>query len=207
MVKRLAIAAVVGALSVTTLSAQTEVQTSVKRKTLAFLAGAVFPLSHEGLTDFWMRGPGGTLVLMFDLNPAVGVGIGADAGLLSFRKKEFGDRYPGIPWQATDLGFFHLYLEWKYTIAPYKRLSPFVGATIGPARVSGASYGTMIDSVRVTYYDLPGRTRLALGGLCGLDFALVRGVALEAEMRCVYLLNDPNAGMLLILHAGGRVTL
>ena len=59
-------------------------------KTIEILGGMTVPLSHEGITDFWLRGPGANVCLMVRMKDNFKVGVGVAAALFYFRRGAFG---------------------------------------------------------------------------------------------------------------------
>ena len=179
-------------------------------RAFTFNGGVSVPVSKKALTEFWNYGAGfslGFLKHIRDSSHAAvhALGVGLDVSILRFKAADFQTRFPSVELRAKNMAFVHAYLRWKYLLHRTKRLSPFVGATIGIAQLTGATYREVIDSVRVTYYDIPSRTRLALGIQGGVAFAFSPSFAVEAEGSWYYVHNDPNIGLGFSLRLGGRV--
>ncbi len=180
-----------------------------RRTALRFFIGGGFgfPLSKAGIKEFWQGGPAVSAAFLVGIRPDVAFGLGADAMLLKFRTSSFTGKYAGVAAQVRDVGYLSLYIAWKYTPFWKKRLAPYIGANIGIAKYTVASYGAVIDGVRKTYYDIPGRARLNAGFVGGTDYVLSRSLALSAEAKVTYMFHDPNAGFGLTLLGGFRFTL
>lgn len=176
-------------------------------RTIEFWAAMGIPVSHEGLTEFWKRGPGAGMNLLFLAANNVVVGAGAEATLLSFRRGTFAERFPGVPLQVEDMVLVHLTLNMRYYLRPSIRMSPYVGLDIGVARLSGAEYKRLVDGVRHTYYEIPATARLTFGASAGVDYYVIKRVALQGEVRSVVVHNDPNVGLLLSLRMGVKLAL
>jgi hypothetical protein len=100
-----------------------------------------------------------------------------------------------------------VYIAMKCALMPSMRFSPFVAATIGATHISEAIYGDVIDSVRVTYYSIPGRNKLTLGISAGADLYLARWITFELEAKANYVHNDPDLGVASFIRGGFRFTL
>ncbi len=176
-------------------------------KTLEVWGGMGLPLTHTSFTDFWKRGPAMGFGLMLRVTDNLKIGVGIEASLYSFRRGTFLERYPGAPLPAQDQTLVHLYLSIRNYFQARSRFSPYLGGDIGFARISGAENKEVINAVRVTYYDIPGTTRLTIGGVAGADYYLARGFALQADVRGIYLHNDPNVGLVLLFRGGVKFKL
>lgn len=177
----------------------------VPRRSIVVTAGLTVPLSHSYLTDFWTMGPGGSFTFFAHVHRLVSVGVGAEGSLLFFRSGAFETQYPGVAYEKRNLGLLHLFLTWRYAFVSQPPVSPFIGASIGAAKATKAVYETTVNGIRTTYYEIPGRTRLAVAGLLGADFFLDRTVALEVEGKALFLYNDPEVGLSLSVRAGVRL--
>lgn len=171
-------------------------------KTVDVTLGATFPISHAGLKEFWMLGPSGGVCFLFKATEQMRLGIGGEASLFSFRRGTFQRAFPEAEIQESLLSTVYLYIALRHYMAPRDRLSPFVGAEIGVLRSTGAEYKPVIDGVRRTYYDVPDIARLTGSVSAGLDYYIFRVIAVQVQGRAVYVVNDPNIGVLLTAHAG-----
>ena len=185
----------------------TPLSPTLKLQTLTFSFGAGIPQSRQGITAFWDAGPSGSMKFMVNVSKPVALGIGLDAAMLKFNEGAFRLSHPTVPVQSKDILLTNVYLAMKYSIMPSMRLSPYVGVTIGASHLSEAVYGDVIDSVRVSYYNIPGRTRLSLGISFGADVYLARWLACDIEAKTNYMHNDPDIGMASFLRGGLRFTL
>lgn len=177
----------------------------IPRRSIVVSGGLTVPVSHIPLTDFWTMGPGGSAAFFAHVHRLVSVGVGMEASSLFFRSGAFETKFPGVSSKKPNIGFLHLYLAWRYAFLSQPPVSPFIGASVGAAKATPAVYETMINGIRTTYYEIPGRTRLAVAGLVGADFFLDRTVAVEVEGKAVYLHNDPEVGLVLSVRAGVRL--
>jgi hypothetical protein len=100
-----------------------------------------------------------------------------------------------------------VYLAMKCIMLPSMRLSPYVGMTLGATRASEAIYGDVIDSVRISYYNLPARSRLTIGFALGTDIYITRWLAVELEAKVNYMHHDPDFGLASFVRGGFRFTL
>jgi hypothetical protein len=180
---------------------------SPRDKTIEILAGVTLPLSHEGITDFWLRGPGANACLMVRMKDNFKVGIGVEAALFSFRLGTFEERYPGVTPEPKDLGLVHVYLAFRNYIRPSLRFSPYIGAQVGFARLSGAEHKEVVNGVLTTYYDIPGTTRLTFGASAGMDYYIFRTMAVQLDVRGMYMNNDPNLGITVSVLLGAKFSL
>jgi hypothetical protein len=176
-------------------------------RTFEIMGGMEFPMSHSGLTGFWMRGPSVAASLYFKASDKVRFGVGIETAVFSFRRGTFAQTYPGVVVQARDLASTYLYIAARDYLQPRWRVTPFFGGEIGVLRCSGAEYKAIVNGVRQTYYEIPGMAHLAASGSAGLDFYLARFVALQVEGRIMYVVNDPDAGILTAVHAGLKFAL
>lgn len=179
-------------------------------RALIFNGGVTVPVSKKGLTEFWGYGPGFSLGFLTHIRDSTrayvnALGFGVDVSVLRFRSDAFQSRFPTVELREKNLTFIHAYIAWKFLLHRTKRFSPFIGATAGISQLTGATYREIIDSVRVTYYDVPARIRLTIGMKGGIDIGLSSGFSVEAEGSWVYVHNDPNIGLGFSLRLGGRV--
>lgn len=178
-----------------------------KRQTLTISFGAGIPQSRTGLTAFWNGGPSGSAKFMVNVSRAVALGIGVDAAVLKFDEPAFRVAYPTVPVQSKDIVMGSVYLAATCLLLPSMRVSPYVGMTVGATHASEAIYGDVIDSVRVSYYDLPARSRLTIGFALGADIYIVRWLAVELEAKTNYVHHDPDLGVTSSVRGGFRFTL
>jgi hypothetical protein len=176
-------------------------------KTLEVLGGMTVPLSHDGITDFWMRGPGVNVCLMVRMKDNFKVGIGGEGALFSFRLGAFNQQYPGVTAEVKDLGLIHVYLAFRNYIRPSLRFSPYIGAQVGFARLTGAEQKAVVNGVLITYYEIPGTAHLTLGASAGIDYYLSRRIAVQLDVRGMYMNNDPDLGIAVSLQLGAKFSL
>ncbi len=174
---------------------------------LLIMGGVAVPVAKQGLTEFWKSGPSGSVMFMVSINRVVSVGAGFDASLLYFKRASFENRYPGVQVAPRDLSFMHVYVAWRADPFVGKRFAPFFGASIGASQMSEAVDQRLVDSVRVTYYSIRNRTRLAVGLHAGLELILTRWLALEAEAKSLFINNDPAVGLAAFFRTGVQFTL
>jgi hypothetical protein len=186
---------------------QTVRQYPLRDKTFELMGGMTFPMSHSGLTSFWMRGPSVAAALYFKANDRIRIGAGFEAAVFSFRRGTFAQSYPGVAVQARDLASTYLYIAARNYLQPRWTITPFFGGEIGVVRLSGAEYKEIVNGVRRTYYEIPGIAHLAASGSAGLDFYLARFVALQVVGRVMYVVHDPDMGVLMAVYAGLKFAL
>lgn len=177
------------------------------RVSLSVTAGYVAPQSKQSLTQFWKGGPGASVCLLMRAAPGFWVGTGLDVSALWFKKSSFAEAYPSVEVQAKNMAWVNLYLLSRYGFIPGGSVHPYIQVAIGGSRLSGAEYKEVIDSVRVTYYEVPARTRMALTCTGGLEIPVARGFSFLAEAAMRYVHNDPNMGIGLLISGGARITL
>jgi hypothetical protein len=180
---------------------------SPRDKTIEVLGGITIPLSHEGITDFWLRGPGMNACLMVRMKDNFKVGIGCEAALFSFRQGAFNQHYPGVTPEIKDLGLLHVYLAFRNYIRPSLRFSPYLGIQVGFARLSGAEQKEVVNGVLITYYEIPGTAHLTLAASAGLDYYVSRTIALQFDIRGMYMNNDPDFGIAISMQLGAKFSL
>jgi hypothetical protein len=178
-----------------------------KRPTLSFSFGFANPQSKIGLTSFWNSGPSGSLSFFVHVSRVFSLGVGADVSSLSFDESAFRSRYDTIAVQDKNIVLSNVYVGWRVLMMPSKRVGPFIGGDIGALRATEARYSEVVDSVRVTYYNVGGSTRFTFGLVGGLDAYVVRWLILHAEARAVYVHNDPDIGVLTFVRGGARLIL
>jgi hypothetical protein len=177
----------------------------IPRRSIVMSAGLTVPVSHHHLTDFWSMGPGGSVAFFAHVHRLVSVGVGVDGSMVFFRSGAFETQFPGVSSEKRNLGLLHLYLAWRYAFVSKPPVSPFIGASVGAAKATSAVFETTVNGIRATYYEIPGRTRLAVAGVLGADFFLDRTTAVEVEGKAVYLYNDPEVGLVVSVRAGVRL--
>lgn len=168
------------------------------------VGGFLFPFAHQSLTSLWNTGGSISVVSYVHVNRYVALGLGLEAGFLKFDSVAFAQIYPGVTLRYQDLGQLHIFVGGRYTLVPSARLTPYVLASVGAAKVSSAVYQERVGGRRVTYYEIPGRTRLALGAGGGLAYQVSRVVLLELEGKALYYHHDPEVGLLATARLGLR---
>jgi hypothetical protein len=173
----------------------------------SIMAGWMEPHSRPLLTRFWKGGPGLAFNILFRGTPDLRVGVGIDACILWFKKSGFSNTYPSVEPLRRDLVWANFYLMSRYTFLRNAPVRPYADLELGASRLSGAEFKQVINGVRVTYYEIPGRTRLALTVAGGLDIPTSDelSIVLEAALRNVF--NDDHIGAGWIYRGGVRVTL
>ncbi len=169
--------------------------------------GFGLPLSRDGIKQFWMGGPTGSLGVLFRMNRSFAAGLGVEGAFLPFDEMAFGTTYPAVSVHHMDVGLVHLFVQAKYTPFGKYRLAPYLAGTLGGARLSNAEYYEVIGGKRVTYYSIRAITRFAAGMGLGTDLMLSRSLYLWAELKGTYIHNDPNIGLWTSLVGGLRFVL
>ena len=177
------------------------------RISVAVTAGYVSPRSKDGLTQFWKGGPGFAVSLLLRAAPGFWVGTGLDVSALWFKQSSFALAYPNVEMQKVNMAWTNLFLLARYGFLPGASVHPYAEVDLGASRLSGAEYKEVIDSVRVTYYEIPARTRLALTLTAGVDIPVSGGLSFLAEGFMRYVHHDENIGIGLGVRGGVRVIL
>jgi hypothetical protein len=178
-----------------------------RKKTVDVMFGTTLPVSHQGLKEFWMQGPAGDVCFLFRASEHMRLGLGLQASLFSFRLGAFAQAFPEAEKQISNLSTVYIYIALRHYMNPRERFSPFVGAQIGILRSTGVEYKAVIDGVRRIYYDIPDISRLAGAVSAGADYFIFRFIALQLQGQAVYVLNDPNIGILISVQAGLKFVL
>lgn len=178
-----------------------------RERTIEIWGGLGHPFNHRSFKRYWMRGPSAGFSMHFRASDHVKIGFGAEATLFSFRAGNFQVWNPGVPVQIKDIVALNVFLSMRRYFQPALRTSPFIGMEVGFTRISGAEYKDFVNSVRVTYYDVPGSLRLTASGTVGIDHYLSRKLAVQAEAHLTYLHNEPNLSLFIGGRAGIKVTL
>ncbi len=178
------------------------------RISLAVTAGFTAPQSKDALTQFWKGGPGVAVKVLLRAAPGFWIGAGADISALWFRQSGFVQAYPSVDVQKKNMAWVNIFVLSRYGgFIRSGLVHPYTEFAIGASRLSGAEYKEVIDSVRVTYYEIPARTRLALTLTGGVEIQVWPRVSFLVEGAVRYVHNDPNVGVALLANGGVRVTL
>ena len=189
-------------------AARRPVRRTQSRPTLIILGGVAQPLSHESVTDFWLRGPAASIAFTIDVQRYLALGLELSGAQFYFDKKAFGTRYPGVPIEAQNAGTIDAFLTMKLMLAPRMIFSPYLTASLGATHWTGASYKEEVPGQpRKVYYDIPRKTRLAGALTLGADIVISRWFAFVVEARTSYVYNDPELGLTGALRGGARFRL
>jgi hypothetical protein len=174
---------------------------------LIIMGGAGIPLSKAPLTDFWRYGPNFSLEFVTTATRRLSLGVGADLTVLRFSYAGFAGTYPsGPPPLDRKVIWWDLYLLGRYVFFPKNLVTPYATLKIGAMRPTPASFKQVVDSVKITYYDIHARARLAAAVSGGVDFTLSSELAFVAEVNAVLVHNDPAFGSAVSLRGGFRIT-
>jgi hypothetical protein len=191
----------------TDLSAQTRTGTAPLpplRRSIRIMGGYAWPVSREPWVIYWKSGPAASVEFLSRIAQPLYIGIGGDVQGFWFRSEKFLRLNPGtglrnLPIALTSIGVIgHLDLTVR------RRLTPYLALSVGIGRVSEAVYVETVDSVRVTHFNIPGRTRLACGIAGGLDYLITRRLAVDLEVKGTYFNNDPAVGWFVVGRSGLR---
>jgi len=173
-----------------------------RRATITVLGGIASPLSKAGLTEFWGMGPSGAAQVLVHVSRSVSMGMGLDIASYVFNSSDFSSKFPTIPVREKNILGVGFHLAAKFVPVPQARLTPFLSAQLGTAQVTPTEYREVVDSVRVTYYNIPRRFRLASNVAAGFDLYIARGFWIELEGKLAYVHNDPSRGTTFLLRGG-----
>ena len=184
------------------------VRRSYARPTLIVTGGVAEPLSHESLTDFWLRGPAASVAFTLDVQRWLALGIEFGGAQFYFDRAAFGLKYPGVPIEAQNAGMIDAHLLAKFMFDPRMIFSPYLTGTLGATHWTGASYKEELPGQpRRIFYDIPRKTRLAAGLTLGADIVLSSWFAVVVEARASTVINDPDLGLTAALRGGVRLRL
>lgn len=170
------------------------------------MGGAGWPLAKESLTDFWRYGPNGMLSFSTAVNRRLSLGLGVDFTIFPFSNAAFGKKFPALTPPDRSVAWMNVFLLARYEFNPNRRVSPYIQVSFGPSRLTQASFIGVQDSVRQTYYEIHPRSRLALGISAGVEIDMTRWLAWVMEANSVFVYNDPEAGMRVVLRGGFKFT-
>jgi len=171
---------------------------------LAVEAGWSWPLAHSGLTKYWGPGPGASVEFLTSVSRYVSLGFDIDGSAYWFRGPAFVTDYPGLPFRNPPVAQIVAGVIGRVTLAPGKKLTPYVGAMLGISHMTGAEYRQVTDTTSTTYFYIPFQTRLAMGVYGGFEYRFNRALAFDAEGRMLYVNNDPNVGASAVVRGGLR---
>ncbi|MEW6509594.1 MAG: opacity family porin [Bacteroidota bacterium] len=182
--------------STSVVPAQTPQRTpsALPTRSVAVVGGMSWPVSHDGIMQYWRGGPSAGTEIAFRVGRRTWIGIEVEASALWFRAGKFGGAHPGVRAEHKHIAHMAIGLTGKYEFAAVRRLIPYVGLSVGASRLTPAIAQEIVDSVRVTYFNIPGRTRLSVGFLGGVSYPLTRWLAIGVEARWLYVHNDPDIG-------------
>ena len=176
----------------------------VRNHSISIQGGWSWPLSHDGLTSYWGPGPAASVEFLTAVNRMVSLGFDFEGSAFWFRGPAFTSAYPKLPFRNPPVAQIVAGVVGRLTIAPGKRLTPYIGALIGISHVTGAEYRVQTDSRRVTDYYIPFQTRLAGSLYGGLEYRISRSLAFDAEARALYVNDDPDVGLTAVVRGGFR---
>jgi hypothetical protein len=176
----------------------------VRNHSISVQGGWSWPLSHDGLTSYWGPGPAASVEFLTGVNRVVSLGFDLEGSAFWFRGPQFSSAFPKLPFRNPPLAQIVAGVVGRLTIAPGKKLTPYVGAMVGISHMTGAEYRVQTDSGRVTYYYIPFQTRLAGSLYAGLEYRISRSLAFDAEARALYVNDDPDVGITAVIRGGLR---
>ena len=205
MVKRAGLPLLLTVLLLSGADAQTASTPPVRKpQELSISAGYLMNASRDVFHRFWRPGPALAAEWSMGVQRSIYIGLELGGALFPFSNTGFQRTYPDIPVQSRTVAMWSVLVQWRFRPALTGNVAPFVSLGTGVARITPASYKVVINGIRVTYYELPGRTRLALGLTAGCDFPLAARMHFRIEGGALYVHHDPDAGALLLFRAGLR---
>jgi len=176
----------------------------VRTQSVSIMGGWSWPLSHDGITQYWGPGPAASLEFLKAVSRTVALGFDLEGAAYWFRGPEFAAANPGVPFKNPPLAQIAAGVVGRFTIAPGKKITPYLSGMIGVSHITGAEYRQDTDSGRVTYYYIPIQTRLAVSLCGGLEYRISRSVAFDAEASALYVHHDPDVGITAVVRGGFR---
>lgn len=165
--------------------------------------GLTSPQGRIGLREFWLSGPGGSVYFQTFTDQYFAIGAGADFSLLYFDERGFAARYPGVKVnEKQNLVLGNIYIDGTVLLLPTFQTRPYITLQVGAEFISQAVFREVIAGVRKTYYDIGGKTRLAVGTGVGVVISLSRTVGIRGEIKGVFVHNDRNVSALIHARAG-----
>jgi hypothetical protein len=178
-----------------------------KRQSLSISYGMGAPQSRSALTSFWTGGPSVSASFFVNVSRVVAMGLGVDVSHLLFNEGAFRNAYPTVPVEASDIYLANIYVGTKISPMPTMRFSPYLTGSVGAMKMTEAQYRKVINEVRVTYYNIPGMTRLSFGIAGGVDIYISRWFALQLEAKSTYVHNDPDVGIATFFRGGFKFSM
>ena len=176
----------------------------VRTHSISVMGGWSWPVSHDGLTKYWGPGPAASAEFLTAVSRTVSLGFDLEGSAFWFRGPVFAADHPSLPFKNPALAQIVAGVVARVTLAPTKRLTPYVGGMIGLSHVTGAEYRQETDSGRVTYYYIPFQTRLAASVYGGVEYKISRSFAFNAEARALYVNDDTDVGITAVIRGGVR---
>jgi len=170
------------------------------------MGGAGWPIAKQSLTDFWRYGPNVMFALTTPVSRRLALGISYDFTVLRFSYAGFAEKYPKLTPPDRKVTWMNVFLLARYEFTPQKQISPYVQLSFGPSRLTPASFTGVVDSVKKTYYEIHPRSRLALGVSAGVEIDMAAWLAWVTEINGVFVYNDTEAGMRVVLRGGFKFT-
>ena len=169
--------------------------TSSRAQVLIISGGIASPLSRVPVTDFWSGGPSMSMQFAVAVNRTVELGVGFEGGMFRFEADEFVRKFPSVLPQDRTIYYGNVFMVMRLNLAPGRRVAPIIAPSLGVLKLSPAEYKILDqDSVRVTYYNIPGRFRLAGAVAAGLDVFFTKWLAFDLEARFLYAHHDTETG-------------
>jgi opacity protein-like surface antigen len=143
-------------------------------------------------------------MFLTSMSRTVSFGFDLEGSAFWFRGPEFAAAHPDIPFKNPPVAQIVAGVIGRFTVAPGKKLTPYLSGMIGISHMTGAEYRQETDSGSVTYYNIPFQTRLAFSLSGGLEYRFSRSLAFDAEARALCVINDPDVGVTAVLRGGLR---
>ena len=173
---------------------------------LQVFGGMSWPLAKPGLTEFWRSGPAAAVGFSVPVSRRASLGLEVGVAAYWFRASHFADVYPGVSVRNLPIAHTTIMIVGRFDLMRGKRLGPYASLSLGVAKASDAVYREIVDSVRTTYFAVPGRTRLAGGLTAGLEYVVNKKTSIDGEARLLGVANDQAISTTLTMRCGVRFT-
>ncbi len=179
-----------------------------KKSSFVFAVGLTVPQSHDALRDFWLGGPSASLEFLIHTNRYFSLGAGVDYSILYFDQNGFATKWTGVSVKGKDnLTVFNLYMDAMLSLAPNSVVRPYIAAQVGAVFIKEAVYQEIVVGVRRTYYNVGGKTKLAMNIATGVTIQIDSSIALLAQIKGTFVHNDTAVGTLAHARLGVQYTL
>jgi hypothetical protein len=180
---------------------------SPRQTTISFSLGISPPVSHDGLTNYWRTGPGGSVRVLFSCSKYLKMGFGSDLSIFYFRKSNSQATQQALALRVEDASILSGYIAIRLYVRPALRLSPFIEGNFGFSHITPSAYRLVVNDVPTVIYDLRKSDHLSAGLVGGFDYYLSRKVAFEIDVKANYIDGTAEVGLIMFAGAGLKFTL